>query len=261
MSTIHPQILAALTARVAATSSGFTLPTPLPALPFPLLQEWLSEETRAKRTPNPNAMSLATIDSDGTLSNRIVLCRGLNVEHGIVTFFTNYRGRKGRALLREGWGGDLGESGERAQDAPAPQQAAVCFHWDTTDRQARVEGLVVPSSSAESDAYFASRRWESRLAAWASDQSEPIASREHLLAKLADVCDRLQLDPQQLLDSGNNSVIPRPPHWGGFRLHARCVELWMGGPGRMHDRAIWKRTLPTDLNMATQDWSATRLQP
>lgn len=253
----HVSALTALAAKVAATSSGHTLPEPLPYSPFPMLKEWLDDEVRAQRTPNPNAMSLATVDPDGTIGNRIVLCRGIDTQTGSLTFFTNYQGRKGRSLLREGW--QAGVAG-----TASPQRAAVCFHWDATDRQARVEGLVVPTSASESDAYFASRRWESRLAAWASNQSEPIASRAALLNKLGDVCARLNLDPQALLDRGNEMHIPRPPHWGGFRLIATRAELWMGGPTRLHDRAQWERALnpqaiPPDL--AILPWLGTRIQP
>jgi pyridoxamine 5'-phosphate oxidase len=257
----HADVMAELAARVAATSSGFTLPGVLPASGFGMLAQWLGEEVKAQRTANPNAMSVATLDADGTVSNRIVLCRGVDAEKGSITFFTNYRGRKGRALLREGWE----RATSQGADAPTPRQVAACFHWDTTDRQARVEGLVMPCSAGASDAYFASRRWESRVAAWASDQSEPIASREALLAKLAGVCERLKLDPRELLERGNDVVIPRPPHWGGFDLFARSLELWMGGPGRMHDRAVWTRELrEADVRsgrVTGGGWTATRLQP
>jgi pyridoxamine 5'-phosphate oxidase len=263
MATNRDDVLAELAVRVAATSSGFTLPTTLPASGMSMLKEWLGEEVKAQRTANPNAMSVATIDADGTLSNRIVLCRGVDVEVGSITFFTNYRGRKGRALLREGWE----KATVSGAGAPTPQQAAACLHWDASDRQARVEGLVMPCSAAASDAYFSARRWESRLAAWASDQSEPIGSREALLAKLGGVCEKLKLDPQELLERGNDVVIPRPAHWGGFNLFAKSVELWMGGPGRMHDRAVWRRAISMEEvragggALATKAWNSTRLQP
>jgi pyridoxamine 5'-phosphate oxidase len=174
---------------------------------------------------------------------------------GTVTFFTNYQGRKGREVI-----GD--------------PRVAVCFHWDQSDRQVRIEGIASKTSQAESDAYFQSRRWESRLSAWASDQSEPIESREALLAKLAKVVDRLGLSPQELLERGNMVAIPRPPHWGGFTILARSVEFWIGGPGRMHDRAVWTRDIPRAREPGSGHdefsvqgigecgpWIATRLQP
>jgi pyridoxamine 5'-phosphate oxidase len=247
----HPD-LPDLIAQLAVPSGGFTLPTPLPHQPFILLKSWLDEEARAARSPNPNALSLATIDADGTLANRIVLCRGLSVDEGFITFFTNYHGRKGRAVR-------------------AMPKAAACFHWDHSDRQARLEGTIVQSPPEESDAYFRSRRWESKLSAWVSDQSQPIASRDDLLAKVAPVLARLALSPRDLLERGNGIDIPRPPHWGGFRLYARNVELWLGGPGRMHDRAVWTRDLDASpfadvaaaraAALRASAWTATRLQP
>lgn len=240
--------LAALLAHVAVPTSGYTLPTPLPERPFGLFKQWFDEETAAGRTPNPNAMSLATIDADGTPSCRIVLCRGIGVDKGYVVLYTNYQGRKGRALL-------------------ANPRAAIAMHFDHSDRQVRVEGFAVQSPAAESDAYFQSRRWESRLAAWMSNQSEPIRSREELLGRAGGVMERLSLKPDELLEGGNDVYIPRPPHWGGFRLYARSIELWLGGPGRLHDRGVWRRELPVCGSWeqaeaaATNGWVATRLQP
>lgn len=240
--------ISALLAHVAVPTSGYTLPTPLPAQPFEVFKAWFDEETAASRTPNPNAMSLATIDADGTPSNRIVLCRGISVDKGYVILYTNYQGRKGRALL-------------------ANPRAAISMHFDHSDRQVRMEGFAVQSPAAESDAYFQSRRWESRLAAWMSNQSQPIASREELLGRAAGVIERLQLDPRELLDRGNDVFIPRPQHWGGFRLYARTIELWLGGPGRLHDRAVWRRDLPLCSSWEQADaaarpaWTGSRLQP
>jgi pyridoxamine 5'-phosphate oxidase len=240
--------LSALLAHVAVPTSGYTLPTPLPAQPFQLFKQWFDEEVAASRTPNPNAMSLATIDPDGTPSCRIVLCRGIGVDKGYVVLYTNYQGRKGRALL-------------------ANQRAAISMHFDQSDRQVRIEGFAVQSPVAESDAYFQSRRWESRLAAWMSNQSEPIRSREELLSRAGSVIERLSLNPDELMERGNDVFIPRPPHWGGFRLYARSLELWLGGPGRLHDRAVWRRDLPAVASVEQADaaasgaWGATRLQP
>lgn len=240
--------LSALLAHVAVPTSGYTLPSPLPAKPFELFKQWFSEETSANRTPNPNAMSLATIDPDGTPSCRIVLCRGINVEKGYVVLYTNYQGRKGRAML-------------------ANPRAAISMHFDHSDRQVRIEGFVVQSPAAESDAYFQSRRWESRLAAWMSNQSQPIPSREELLGRAGSVIEKLKLNPAELLERGNDVFIPRPPHWGGFRLYARAIELWLGGPGRLHDRAVWRRELPVCGSWeqadaaASANWVGSRLQP
>jgi pyridoxamine 5'-phosphate oxidase len=236
-----------LLAHVAVPSAGYTLPTPLPGDGFPLFRQWFDEEVAAARTPNPNAMALATIDADGTPSCRIVLCRGINVEQGYVIAYTNYQGRKGRALLSN-------------------PRCAISMHFDQSDRQVRIEGIAVQSPHAESDAYFASRRWESRLSAWISNQSEPIATREELFRKVEPLLQQLKLKPDDLLARGNDIHIPRPPHWGGFRIYARTLELWLGGPGRLHDRAVWQRA-PAGAAVEGVDkllgrsWQATRLQP
>jgi pyridoxamine 5'-phosphate oxidase len=122
----------------------------------------------------------------------------------------------------------------------------------------------VQASAIESDAYFATRKWRSRLGAWASQQSEPIASRGELLRNVAKVALRLALpapsDDEETPDPGLR--IARPPHWGGYQLWAAAVELWVEGSARIHDRARWTRTLtPGAGGFEAGDWSATRLQP
>lgn len=225
------------------------LPKPLPADPFPTFAAWFAEEKKAGLTPNPDAMSLATIDPDGSPSVRIVLCRGIDAAQGTLTFFTNYLGRKGRALH-------------------ANPRAALCFHWDHTDRQVRLEGAVSLCTPQESDAYFYSRRWESRLSAWTSHQSEPTPGRAALLDNMAKVVKELHLDPATLLEQGERAPIPRPPHWGGFKFWAHRAELWLGGHGRLHDRAVWTRPVLVAPSIAPDApapkfgaWSSTRLQP
>jgi pyridoxamine 5'-phosphate oxidase len=218
------------------------LPERLPADPFPLFKAWLDEEVAAKRQPDPNSMCVATIGPAGPRS-RVCLCRGVDTAGGYIVFYTNYQSDKGRELAT----------------SPA---AAATFHWNHTARQARIEGQAVKSPAAESDTYFKTRPWESRLSAWASNQSRPLESREQLLAQYADVIKKLGLDPETLAKQGAQADIPRPPHWGGYRLWASRVELWTGGPGRMHDRAAWTRTLtPKADGFSATPWSATRLQP
>lgn len=237
MSTI-PQ---ALLDRLAA---GQTLPEQLPEDPFPTFVSWFNAAVAARRVPNPSAMTLATIEPDGSPSARIVLCRGIVPSPGHVVFFTNYRGAKGRALA-------------------ANPRASLVFHFDHDDRQVRIIGPVTKSPDAESDAYFSSRPWESRLSAWASEQSEPIPSRPALLSRLGEVMARLGVSAEECLTKGDAVRIPRPPHWGGFRVHAQSVELWLGGPGRLHDRARWTRTLTPDGSgsFVPGPWSSTRLSP
>jgi pyridoxamine 5'-phosphate oxidase len=223
------------------------LPDPLPPEPMTLFKRWLDEATRRRVQPNPNAFSLATIDPDGMPSARMVLCKAVDVEAGFIVFYSHYTGRKGRAL-------------------EANPRAAACFHWDTMDRQVRIEGMVTRSPESESDAYFRTRPWLSRVGAWASRQSEPIGSRAELVARLAETMRRFGIDPARPPAPDAAGIeVPRPPHWGGVRIWARRVELWVGGAGRLHDRAVWERDLrPVGSGEgyeAAGPWRATRLQP
>ena len=221
---------------------GETLPDRLPKSPVPIFHAWFDEAQQRKTQPNPNAMTLATIDPDGKPSARIVLCKGIEEDPGYLVFYTNYQGRKGRAL-------------------DANPRAAVVFHWDHFDRQVRIEGPVTRSPESESDAYYHSRRWESRVGAWASDQSEPIESREALLNKVRHTAERLGVDLAGAV-GGQPIEIDRPPHWGGYRLWFERVELWCGGIGRVHDRAGWSRSLtPAGAGFRPGAWDGTRLQP
>lgn len=233
---------------LAIFSPGQTLPASLPDDPFPIVREWFDEARAKKVQPNPNAITLATVDADGRPSARIVLCKDLDAATGSLVFYTNYESRKSRALA-------------------ANPHAAVIMHWDALDRQVRIEGPVVRATAEESDAYFNSRPWQSRIGAWSSRQSEPIDSRTALLRQVLRTCDQLGLSPLELLTNGNSVKIPRPPHWGGWRLWAERVELWLGATGRVHDRAAWTRTVPAagELRVgvapACGAWSATRVQP
>lgn len=226
------------------------LPDPLPADPFPTFISWFNRARDQRIQPNPNALSLATVDADGTPATRIVLCKDIDAAAGTFNFYTNYRGRKGRAL-------------------DANPRAAACFHWDTFDLQARFEGLVIRATPAESDAYFASRSWMSRIGAWSSDQSEPIASRAAMLAKVDATLRRFGIDPHNPPPPDAKIDVPRPPHWGGFRFVPAAAELWVGSKVRLHDRAVWCRGLTTTLDAngkliaaaGASAWTATRLQP
>jgi pyridoxamine 5'-phosphate oxidase len=217
------------------------LAEPLVPDPMPLVKEWFDRAHRERVQPNPNAMSLATVDRSGRPQCRIVLCKGMNIERGWVMFFTNYQSRKGEAI-------------------DANPRAALVMHWDTLDRQVRIEGTVERATAAESDAYYASRPIESRLGAWSSDQSRPIGSRAELLERVRQTADRFGITPAMV--ERNEGQIERPPHWGGFRVWAERVELWVAGPGRVHDRAVWERDVtPFAGEMRCGPWQATRLQP
>jgi len=221
-----------------------SLPDPLPVEPFALFRAWFDEAHARKVQPNPNCMTLATIDPDGRPSARIVLCKGMDLAAGWIVFYTNRTSRKGGALASH-------------------PRAAVVFHWDDLDRQVRMEGPIVHSPDAESDAYYNSRHPASRIGAWASDQSRPIATRAELIAKVDAAAKRLGVDLANL-DRATDPVIPRPPHWGGYRLWAQSVELWMGSDVRIHDRAVWNRSLTPlagEAGFTPGPWSVTRLQP
>jgi pyridoxamine 5'-phosphate oxidase len=224
------------------------LPDPLPAEPLVLAAAWLAEAVKLARQPNPNAMVLATADATGRPSARVVLCKQIQPVPGVVTFYSNYESRKGRELAANG-------------------RAAIVMHWDQAHRQLRIEGPVVRAAAAESDAYFATRNWQSRLGAWASQQSQPIASRAELYKAVAKTALRLAL-PGPPPGDGEEAApdpgtrIPRPPHWGGLHLWADAVELWVEGSARIHDRARWERALtPRAGGFEPGPWSATRLQP
>lgn len=215
-------------------SSFGGLPDPLPADPMPLFVSWFDEAVRTARQPNPNAMALSTCTPDARPSARIVLCRGIDPAAASLLFFTNYRSRK-------------------AGELDANPRAAVVFHWDPQDRQARAEGRIERATAAESDAYFRSRSLLARLGAWASEQSRPMPSRSELFSRLTEVAERFAINPADLLDPAASAAIPRPDHWGGYRLTIESLELWQGHTGRLHDRARWERQ--------AGGWSSTRLFP
>ncbi|HWZ63112.1 MAG TPA: pyridoxamine 5'-phosphate oxidase [Steroidobacteraceae bacterium] len=224
------------------------LPDPLPAEPLEVVARWLRDAWAARTQPNANAMVLATASRDGRPAARVVLAKDIVPQPGYVVFYTNHHSAKGR---------ELGDN---------PRAAAV-MHWDALHRQVRIEGPVVDSPAAESDAYFASRSWDKRLGAWASEQSQPIGSRAALQEQVASAARRFgaPLPGAPGTAGGKLAIdIPRPPHWGGYRLWAESVELWAEGEGRIHDRARWTRTLspaPGGAAFTTGLWQVTRLQP
>jgi len=176
--------------------------------PFTLFDTWFTEARKTE--PNDsNAMALATADAEGRPAVRMVLLKGHGPD-GFV-FYTNQQSRK-------------------AGDIAANPRAALLFHWKSLRRQVRIEGALGVVSDVEADAYFASRSRDSQLGAWASDQSRPLDSRATFEARFAEVQARFEGGP-----------VPRPPHWGGYRLTPSRIEFWQDREHRLHERRLFER--------------------
>ena len=190
--------------------------------PFKLFNQWY-EDANKSEVNDPNAMSLATVGGNSMPSVRIVLLKSHD-QNGFV-FYTNLKSRKGTELSKN-------------------PQAAIAFHWKTIRRQVRIEGITKPVAKNEADEYFQSRPRISQIGAWASQQSEPLDSREQLLNSVKSFEKKYE-----------NVSIPRPQHWGGLRLRPNLIEFWQDGEYRLHDRFIFEKAADTDT------WKITRLNP
>ncbi|MBZ6076225.1 pyridoxamine 5'-phosphate oxidase [Microvirga puerhi] len=188
--------------------------------PWTLFSSWL-EEAKGSESNDPNAMALATVDADGLPNVRMVLLKGFD-QNGFV-FYTNTESNKGRELLGQ-------------------KKAALVLHWKSLRRQVRARGPVTIVSDAEADAYFQSRPRDSRIGAWASQQSRPLESRFALEKAVAVNAAKYAL-----------GEVPRPPHWTGFRIAPVSIEFWQDKPFRLHDRVVFTRE--------DDGWRKTRLYP
>ncbi len=191
-----------------------------PKDPYLLFDVWF-KEAADKEPADPNAMALATVDSQGQPSVRMVLLKGVD-DQGF-TFYTNRESRKGQQLL----------------EVP---RAALCFHWKSLKRQVRVEGAAEPVSDDEADAYFATRPRGSQIGAWASQQSRPLAQRFELEKRIAQYTAKFGL-----------GAVPRPAYWSGFRVIPSRIEFWEDRPFRLHDRLVYHRR--------GDRWETERLYP
>lgn len=189
--------------------------------PFVIAQQWL--DTASETEPNdPNAIALSSVDDTGMPNVRMVLLKDIDVDSFV--FYTNYESRKGQEIAHSG-------------------KAAFVMHWKSLARQIRVRGLASKEEGPTADAYYKSRSLKSRIGAWASQQSRPLASRASLMADVAKVTVQKGADPE------------RPPFWGGFRIVPLEIEFWSDGAFRLHDRFRWSRS------EVGQEWEVTRLSP
>ena len=191
----------------------------MPDDPLVLFEQW-QRDAGVAGLADPTGVVVATVQPDGSVRQRFVLLKGVS-EDGFV-FFTNYNSDKAAALAQN-------------------DRSSMLFPWNELDRQVSVSGKVEKIAESESDAYFAARPRASQIAAWTSQQSQPIASRAALEAQY-----------QATLERFDGSDVPRPPHWGGFRLVPERIEFWQGGEDRLHDRFVYQYT---------NGWSRLRLQP
>jgi pyridoxamine 5'-phosphate oxidase len=190
--------------------------------PFALFTEWMKDAEKSE--PNdPNAMALATVDEVGLPNVRMVLLKDFD-EKGFV-FYTNFESQKGHEIL-------------------ATMKAAVMFHWKSLRRQVRVRGIVEKVTDVEADAYFNSRPRDSRIGAWASQQSRPLEGRFALEASVAMYAAKYAI-----------GTVPRPPYWSGFRIQPLSIEFWHDRPFRLHDRVVFRRESPTT------NWTKAKLYP
>lgn len=189
--------------------------------PFELAKSWMADAEQSEIN-DPNAIALSTVDADGMPNARMVLLK--DVEDAAFVFYTNYTSKK-------------------AQEIDGAEKAAFVMHWKSLRRQIRVRGHVTKEDGPQANEYYNSRSLKSRLGAWASDQSKPLASRASLMAEVAKVTAKMGANPT------------RPPFWGGYRITPIEIEFWADGEFRLHNRFRWTRSTPDE------PWDVVRLNP
>jgi pyridoxamine 5'-phosphate oxidase len=193
----------------------------LPADPMELFLRWL-DDAQESGIPDPNAMTLSTVEKDGQPASRIVLLKKVDGER--IIFYTNYNSRK-------------------ARDMQSHIRVAVNFFWPVLERQVKISGVSRILLDDDADYYFRSRPYESRIAAWASPQSEEIPDRQYLEEEYRKYREKY----------GESEEVPRPPHWGGYAITPSRIEFWQGRAGRLHDRIEYRKQ--------NGRWTAVRLAP
>jgi pyridoxamine 5'-phosphate oxidase len=193
----------------------------MPSDPIELFMAWLEEAT-GSGIPDPTAMTLSTVDQNGAPSSRVVLLK--KIHHNSLVFFTNYHSRKAKEIRNN-------------------QKVAAHFYWPELERQVKISGMARPIEDKESDSYFSSRPFESKISAWASPQSEMVPDRDYLENEYIKYLEKYK-------DSGE---VPRPAHWGGFAIEPIRIEFWQGGRYRLHDRI--------EYTLKEKAWSRVRLAP
>ncbi|MCD1624563.1 MAG: pyridoxamine 5'-phosphate oxidase [Paracoccaceae bacterium] len=189
--------------------------------PFEIARRWMAEAEQSELN-DPNAIALSTVDAEGLPNARMVLLK--EIEAAAFVFYTNYESAK-------------------AQELDSAGKAAFVMHWKSLRRQIRVRGLVSKEEGPQADEYYRSRSLKSRLGAWASAQSRPLASRTALMAEVAKITTMKGTNPD------------RPPFWGGYRIDPVEIEFWADGAFRLHDRFVWRRKKPSE------PWEIQRLNP
>ena len=200
---------------------GELLEGSLPENPFDLFSKWFSEVDAAGGLEETNAMTVSSVGEDGFPKSRIVLLKSYS-DKGFV-FFTNYNSEKGKAILHN-------------------PKVGISFFWHNLERQVIIKGEAIKLSEVDSELYFKQRPRGSQIGAWASNQSEPITSREILSERVTELEEQFE-----------NKQIPKPAHWGGFIIAPKSIEFWQGRPNRLHDRMLY--------SLVSESWSHTRLAP